>query len=85
MRRFRFLGAPLGSARKRKRAAFEFAEMVGEVVNCTISQAPITVVSVENSNTWYIAHVAEGLPAACGAPPRQRALPLPVQAARISP
>jgi hypothetical protein len=60
----RFLGFALSSDAKVKRAAREFAEMVGAVVNSTISHAPITFVEV-NATTWYIAHVGgDKLPAA---------------------
>lgn len=65
VRRFRFLGRPLSSKRKQEQGAHEFAELVGKIVNCTISHAPITFVEVESDfPTWYVAHVGgDKLPA----------------------
>jgi hypothetical protein len=62
MRRFRFLDRSLNTPAKQARAAREFAEMVGSVVNCSISHAPITFVEVGESDspTWYVAHVGDG-------------------------
>lgn len=61
--RLRFLGKPLQSDAKARRAAREFAELVGAVVNATISHAPITFVEVEGEQpTWYVAHVENKLP-----------------------
>jgi hypothetical protein len=64
--RFRFLDRSLNTPAKREHAAHEFAQMVGSIVNATISHAPITFVAVEggDSPTWFVAHVgANKLPA----------------------
>jgi hypothetical protein len=59
VRRLRFLNSALDSTQKAERAAREFAEMVGAIVNATISHAPITLVEVIGAaETWYVAHVA---------------------------
>jgi hypothetical protein len=65
MSRFHFLGQSLGSKRKQVQAAHEFAELVGRVINCTVSHAPITFVEVESASspTWYVAHVCDKVPA----------------------
>jgi hypothetical protein len=65
MLRCRFLVRSLNTRAKLARGAHEFAELVGNVFNCTVSQAPITFVEVEaDSPTWYVAHVgANKLPA----------------------
>lgn len=58
MSAFRFLSRPLGTTRKAERAAREFAEMIGAVVNATVSHAPITFVEVQGlAETWFVAHV----------------------------
>lgn len=63
---WRFLGAALNTDKKARRAAREFAEMIGAVVNATVSHAPISFVEVDGKEpTWFIAHLgANRLPAA---------------------
>lgn len=59
----RFLPGPLGSRAKAQRTAQDFADLVGRVVNATISQAPLTFVDYAGAElTGYIAHVANKLP-----------------------
>ena len=56
--KLRFLNRALETKPKAGRAAREFAEMVGAVVNATISAAPITLTEVVGqAETWYVAHV----------------------------
>jgi hypothetical protein len=63
MRRLRFLGKSLDSDAKAERGVHEFAEMVGSIINSTISHAPITYVEAGGPRTWYVAHVQDKLPA----------------------
>lgn len=63
MRRFRFLGNSLETDAKAERGVHEFAEMVGAIVNSTISHAPITYVQAGSARTWYVAHVHDKIPA----------------------
>lgn len=65
MRRFnlRWIGRALESAPKAERAAREFADLVGAIVNSTVSHAPVTLAAV-GEELWYVAHVgADKLPA----------------------
>lgn len=63
MRPLRFLGFPAPSRKKGSGAAREFANMVGEIVNATVSAAPITVVEISGGEPlWFIAHCQNKLP-----------------------
>lgn len=45
-----------------KRAARDFAELVGEIVNATVSHAPVTLVEIQASEpTWLVTHAPGGL------------------------
>jgi hypothetical protein len=53
----RFLG-PLDSDKQAERAARDFAELVGKVINATVSHAPITMLEQLGPEgvTWIVAH-----------------------------
>jgi hypothetical protein len=63
MRRLRFLGSSLDTDAKAERGVHEFAEMVGSIINATVSKAPITYVEAGGPRTWYVAHVQDKIPA----------------------
>src|SRR5438067_82992 len=65
----RFLGLPTHSEAKARRGAQEFADLMGEVINTTISHAPIRYVEVTGSPfTCFVGHC----------PHRTRPEPLPL-------
>jgi hypothetical protein len=60
----RYSPGSLRTPRKAREAARNFAELVGRVVNCTISQAPISFVEVEGDKfEGYVAHAPQRFPA----------------------
>lgn len=59
-----FAPGPLLTTAKAKRTAQEFGELMGRVVNATVSKAPIRFVEVEGKQfTGFVAHAPQGFPA----------------------